>query len=471
MRVINFQAENFQNLKLVDITPEGNIITIRGENEQGKSAVLNAVWTAIEGKAKAPAMLIRKGEEECRLRIVLGHGEVAELIATRRFTIKEGGQITDALKVESADGKQRYQKPQAVLDDLIGQMGFDPFEFVKMKPEAQAATLLEMVPLPIDLEEMARFDESDFQNRRDVNREIESLDAQIAAIPERDDLPEDAPDRQALLAELAGAADANGAIERERVRRQERAAAALRAREGAEQQESSAGEMRAQAARLISQAEDLEGLAAGQRDRAAEIDKEIDALPALDEAVDTAKLREQLVEADQVAEAMAAQARRTTLIRSRAEKAAKSEAYTTAMDGRKKERRDALAGAKMPIEGLGFGTNDKGKAVVTFGGVPFEQASTAAQIKASTAIAMAANPELRVLRIKDGSLLDKKSMAILEEMAAADDFQLWVEVVGSEGVGIIMEDGAVKGAPVAEPQPAKKAKAKPAADEEKGPLL
>ena len=57
---------------------------------------------------------------------------------------------------------------------------------------------------------------------------------------------------------------------------------------------------------------------------------------------------------------------------------------------------------------------------------------------------MAANPTLRVLRIQDGSILDSKSMAILEELCKAHGFQAWVEEVREDGkIGIVMEDGEV----------------------------
>ena len=62
-------------------------------------------------------------------------------------------------------------------------------------------------------------------------------------------------------------------------------------------------------------------------------------------------------------------------------------------------------------------------------------------------MAMAANPELRVLRIKDGSLLDDKNMALLASMAEADDYQIWIEVASSTSkVGVVMVDGSVAGA-------------------------
>ena len=113
----------------------------------------------------------------------------------------------------------------------------------------------------------------------------------------------------------------------------------------------------------------------------------------------------------------------------------------------------------MPVEGLGVDFDDDG-AHVMFNGVPFEQASTAEKLRVSTAIAMAANPELRVLRISDGSLLDDKSMAILTEFAGKHDFQLWIELVRpNETTGIILEDGAIVGQTV-EPRERKAPKAK-----------
>jgi len=87
---------------------------------------------------------------------------------------------------------------------------------------------------------------------------------------------------------------------------------------------------------------------------------------------------------------------------------------------------------------------------VTFQGIPFHQASSSQQLRVSLAIAMALNPTLRIIRISDGSLLDDHSMAIIREMAKAKDYQIWIEVVGDR-VGIQIEDGLVKGAPLPAP--------------------
>lgn len=99
----------------------------------------------------------------------------------------------------------------------------------------------------------------------------------------------------------------------------------------------------------------------------------------------------------------------------------------------------ALASATFPVEGLGF--DDSG---VTFQGVPFSQASSAEQIRVSLAMGMALNPKLKVLMIKDGSLLDAESMAAIREQVAEKDYQLLIERVGNADQGaVIIEDGMV----------------------------
>ena len=100
----------------------------------------------------------------------------------------------------------------------------------------------------------------------------------------------------------------------------------------------------------------------------------------------------------------------------------------------------ALQAATFPIDGLAF--DDDG---VTYKGVPFSQCSAAERLRVSLAMAMALNPKIKVLRITDGSLLDKDNLRVIREMVEAQDYQLWiVKVSDGEGVGVIIEDGMVK---------------------------
>jgi DNA repair exonuclease SbcCD ATPase subunit len=433
MQVVQLQAENFKRLKAVDITPTGPVVKVGGKNGSGKSSVLDAIYVALVGRAVAPPKPVRAGEERCHIKLDLG-----DLVVSRTFTAKEGGTFTDTLKVETPEGL-RHGKPQEVLDALLGEIGFDPFEFVMMKPKDQAEALLQLVPLPVDLDELAQLDASDFAKRRDINRDVVSVRAQVEAIP-KEDVPSDLPDRAALTDQLGNAAITNAGIDRQRFAREQEAQAVAALSVQAAGLQSRAEALRKEADEAQARARELQDEANGRADT-------LDAAEPLPEPVDTDAIRAQLREADEVLTRVERQKRRAEQAKRLSELEAESAALTAAMDGREKQRRDALAKAQMPVEGLAFGLDEKGKPTVQFNGVPFEQASTAEQLRASTAIAMAGNPQLRVLRVKDGSLLDDDSMALLTEMAAKEDFQLWVEVVGTAGgVGIIMEDGSVKGA-------------------------
>lgn len=101
---------------------------------------------------------------------------------------------------------------------------------------------------------------------------------------------------------------------------------------------------------------------------------------------------------------------------------------------------ELMKAAKFPIDGLDFKNGG-----VYYQDLPFEQASSAQKLTVSLSVAMAINPQFRVIRVNDGSLLDKKHMTILEQMAADNDYQVWVEEVDESGeVGIYIEDGEVK---------------------------
>ena len=102
------------------------------------------------------------------------------------------------------------------------------------------------------------------------------------------------------------------------------------------------------------------------------------------------------------------------------------------------EKARALAEAHFPVEGLSFDGDQ-----VTFRGLPLEQASDSERLRIAVAMGIAMNPELKVLLIRDGSLLDEDSLAMVGAMAEEAGAQVWLEIVGKDGVGVIIEDGAV----------------------------
>jgi hypothetical protein len=58
---------------------------------------------------------------------------------------------------------------------------------------------------------------------------------------------------------------------------------------------------------------------------------------------------------------------------------------------------------------------------------------------------LASNPTVRVMLVREGSLLDADGLALLDAIAQENDAQVWVEcVTNGEQVGIVIEDGEVR---------------------------
>lgn len=414
-RVVELRAENFKRLKAVRIVPAGSLVEITGENAQGKSSVLDALWAALGGKPAGPAVPIRQGEKTAEAFVDLG-----DLKVTRRWWFKEGGALETDVRVESADGA-RYGKPQDVLNALVGRMTFDPLEFSRWKPEEQFKALRAFVP-GVDFEKIAGLNKRDFENRTDVNREVKRLEAEAAGI----EVPEDAPqpvDVAALEAQLAEAGAHNT----------DRATKAANRKAAEDRIEAIAEEIK----RLAAEAETLRG--------------RLEMAGPLSDPIDTAKIAEDLAAARQT-NAIAERVTRKADLTKRAEEAqAKADALTAAIDARKADMDKAVAAAEMPVPGIGFGDE-----MVLLNGLPFSQASKAEKLRASIAIAAALNPRLRVLRVEDGAFLDAHARAMVEEFAEAHDYQVWLETIESGSPGaIVIEDGGIK-----------EADAPPATDEE-----
>lgn len=404
MRVIHLVAENIKRLVAVDITPEGHLVEITGENGEGKTSVLDAIFWAVAGERPIQSHPIRDGEEKARIRLDLG-----EFVVTRRFDAVKGGGFTTSVKVENADGT-RVAKPQTMLDSLIGALAFDPLSFARSKPVDQFEELKRLTGL--DFSEIEKANKADFETRTGTNRMVREYQTLLSSLPAVE-LPAGPVDEDALVKELRDAAPHNQDIQTRKQRR--------------EQAEARIKTIDEEIAKRMEEKMDLR--------------QRLDAAGPLPALIDTDAIVAKLNGAKEANRLIAKAKERDDVIAKLTDVTQQAEALTRAMEAREHEKRQMIASAAMPIEGLGFGEQ-----IVTLNGQPFEQASDAEQLRASVAIAAAMNPKLRVIRVRDGSLLDATSFAALADFAAERDFQVWVEVVDSDRPGaIIIEEGKVAG--------------------------
>lgn len=405
MKIIRLTADNIKRLQAVEITPDGNVVVIAGRNGQGKTSVLDAIWYALGGgpAVKDTAKPIRDGQKNASVTLDLG-----EIRVTRTWT----GDKT-ALRVESADGA-RYSSPQAMLDGLVGRLSFDPLAFANLPEREQLATLLGLVDLPFVPAALDSQRKALYEDRTAVGRDGAALKGRLTGLPEpAADLPAEEISAADVLAEYRAAEDTH-----RRYADHERVIAAAQAKVTRLREELAAAERELGDQPQLADPADLPDLAA--------FEKRLATVEETNRQVRAARERAQVVAAYE-----AARATYTTL--------------TEQIDALDEKKATAIREATMPIDGLAFDDNG-----VTYRGMPFKQCSAAEQLRVSLAMAMALNPSIRVIRITDGSLLDSQNMALIEEMAADGDFQVWIERVDESGkVGVQIEDGLVVTAPEA----------------------
>lgn len=419
MKITRLQAENFKIIKAIDIRPgDGPIVPIRGKNAQGKSSTLDAIQAALGGRGSMPDVPVRSGQSAGAIRLELDDGA---LMVRRIFDTDGKDQLVVELTGEN--GKTRPTSPQKMLDSLFASVAFDPLAFTRLKPADQLDVLRGMVDIEFDIAASEQADKADYEARRDTNRDIKRLEAEIFGMGEHEGLPDKPFDVAKITSLIASAAETNGVIERELIRRQQ------------------VKERLVELDRLV---ETAQLAIRGYEQEIRELSQTKDAdIPA---KVDIAELQATQAEAQKVNQRIEMRDRKRAaqlLLNTEREK---SDNLTARMTEREAAREAAMAAANMPVPGLSFGNG-----AVLFNGVPFDQASSAEQLRVSTAIGMAGNPKLRVMLVRDGSLLDEEGQALLAAMAEEHDFQFWVESVGSGEVGIILQDGAVAGADEPEP--------------------
>lgn len=408
MKILKLQAENIKRLVAVEITPEGDLVTISGNNGAGKSSVLDAIFWALAGASNIQDKPIREGEEKAFIRLDLGKYTVE-----RRFTQK--GTYLDVRTQEGA----KFTNAQSVLDDLIGSIAFDPLEFSRMKPADQCDVIKGIVEFEVDLDMLQKYYQDAFDQRRDLNRDIKQLESQIAAIVLPDDLPEGPVDVSQKSLDLVNL--------RASVDHAERAKSKVTDLEHAVQ-------ACAQSLALAQQAfyNKEEELKAAKENLAA-----LEAKKAKPE--DVAKIEAEINTASQTNALYQRAASKKELVDKKDGIQSEVDALNEKMASCKKQKEDAFANAKWPVPGLSLKDG-----AVYFNDIPFDQASSAEQLRISAAIAMASNSELRVMRIKDGSLLDPKGFELLANLAKEHDYQVWVEAVyTNDPMAIIIEDGTV----------------------------
>lgn len=430
VKITALEAENVKRIKAVAFTPSPTGLTlVGGNNNQGKTSVLDALAWALGGERFRPDAAQRDGAvAPAHLKVTLSNGVVVE---------RKGKNAS--LTVTDPTGRRSGQQ---LLNAFVEPLALDLPRFMESTDKEKADILLRIIGIGAelhtrDLEIKGLYDKRTFTGQLAAQKK--HFAEEMISYPE-------APDEPVSASEL--------------IRQQQD----ILARNGENQR------LRAQYAELEQQVQQCVDELKRTRERIATLQQLADELDAkhtkLFNQRETARKTVSQLQDESTAELEASirdieetnRKVRANLEKARAEDEAAQYAsdydkLTGQIEDKRAERMALLNGADLPLPGLSVEDG-----VLTYNGKRWRDMSGSNQLRVATAIVRRLNPDCGFV------LLDK-----LEQMdlTTLTEFAAWLEAEGLQAIAtrvstgsecqIIIEDGMVKGTepPAEKPQPNK----------------
>lgn len=429
VKITALEAENVKRIKAVAFTPSPTGLTlVGGNNNQGKTSVLDALAWALGGERFRPDAAQRDGAvAPAHLKVTLSNGVVVE---------RKGKNAS--LTVTDPTGRRSGQQ---LLNAFVEPLALDLPRFMDASDKEKADILLRIIGIGAelhtrDLEIKGLYDKRTFTGQLAAQKK--HFAEEMISYPE-------APDEPVSASEL--------------IRQQQD----ILARNGENQR------LRAQYAELEQQVQQCVDELKRTRERIATLQQLADELDAkhtkLFNQRETARKTVSQLQDESTAELEASirdieetnRKVRANLEKSRAEDeaaqyASEYDRLTESIQQKRADRMALLNGADLPLPGLSVEDG-----VLTYNGKRWRDMSGSDQLRVAAAIVRRLNPDCGFV------LLDKLEQM---DMTTLTEFAAWLEAEGLQAIAtrvstgsecqIIIEDGMVKDAvpPAEKPQPA-----------------
>lgn len=409
VKINKLEIENVKRVKAVTIEPTSNGLTILGgNNNQGKTSVLDAIAWALGGNKYKPSKPARDGSmNPPTLRVELSNG----LIVERK------GKNSD-LKVTDPSGQKAGQQ---LLDSFVEELALNLPKFIESSSKDKANTLLQIIGVGEKLWELDRKEEKLYSERRTIGQIADQKKKFADEQPQYPDAPNELVSISDLIYEQQEILARNGENARKRQNR-----------------ENIVNEMHLSEARLkqlkeqLAQEEAIHDKLMGDY---VEANKSVEDL----EDESTEEIENSIANIEEINRKV-----RANLDKEKAEEDAKQ--YKSQYDNLsaeiqkvRDERTSLLDSADLPLPGLSVEDGE-----LVFKGQKWDNMSGSQQLRVSTAIVRKLKPECGFV------LLDK-----LEQMdiPTLNEFGKWLESEGLQAIAtrvssgeecqIIIEDGYV----------------------------
>ena len=417
MKILELTINDLKKIKVVEIHPEsGKPIILTGDNGNGKSSVLDGIVLALANNGLEDP--IRHGRPSANVKLTLGADKV-EYLLERKVT-KKGSYLT----LTDAEGIP-VQKAQTFLNGLLGNYGFDPLEFTRLKSKAQVEALKEAAGL--DFTELDGERATAYASRTAIGRQGKEMKARFDGleVPE-EDVPTEEQSASALIGELRG-------LESKLQHLHGITQGAARSQSQVESQTTLVAKLKDELDKA--QTDLFEAENEMKSEDAALVAAEKDAFP---ETLIYTKSFLSFV--DKVNAAIrAARIYRDTKQQLK-DLRAKHGALEREIEVIDETKSEAVKNSSLPLDGLEL--TDDG---VMFDGTFFSQLSTAEQIRVSTLVAMSQNPGLHIIIIREGALMNTANLKMISDLAVEQDYQLWIEKFQEEksSIGLHIVEGEI----------------------------
>ncbi len=418
MKINHLEIENVKRIKAVKIEPrESGLTLIGGNNNQGKTSVLDSIAWALGGERFKPSQATREGSViPPNLHIVMNNGLIVE---------RKGK--NSALKVTDPNGNKGGQQ---LLNEFVEQLALDLPKFMESSGKEKAQTLLQIIGVGDQLINLEKEEKELYQERLYVGRTADQKEKFAKEQPYFPEAPKDLVSPSDLIRQQQEILARNGENQRKR--------------ENLHKLEQEYQKIN----------DDLSELLAKQK--RIEEDLRIAKLSAADlQDESTAELEASISNIEEINRKV-----RANLDKEKAEDDAKVyrsqyNELTEKISDLRSKKNSLLDSAELPLPELSVADGE-----LIYKGQKWDNMSGSERLKVSTAIVRKLNPDCGFV------LLDK-----LEQMdiKTLQEFGLWLESEGLQAIAtrvstgdecsIIIEDGYVAGQEHPQPEQKKEWKA------------
>ncbi len=411
VKITQLQAENFKRVRAVQVEPAATGLTIvGGDNNQGKTSVLDAVAWTLGGDRFRPSHPTREGS------VIPPHITVQ---LSNGLTVERTGK-NGSLKVTDPSGQRGGQQ---LLNEFVESFALDLPKFMQASGKDKAQTLLRILGIGERLEELERREKEAYNERLAVGRIAEQKRGHAKDMPFWEGVPQEPVSAAELIRQQQEILARNGENRRLRQRRDELRIELDHAFAVLDEAQRRVETLQDSYDVACMNAQDL------QDESTAELEanlREIDAI--------NVKVRQNREKAQAEADAGAMEDQYAEL--------------TAKVEAIRSERLALLDKANMPLPGLSVEGGE-----LTYHGQHWDNMSGSEQLRVAAAIVRRLNPECGFV------LLDKLEQM---DMNTLREFGAWLETEGLQAIAtrvstgdecsIIIEDGYIKDA--AQPAPA-----------------